>query len=916
MHTPLEDRPNETAEGVGAKPPWATDAERLARQMGVNPEIGLSHRAVLTRRRRFGRNQIAEAETTPWSRIAVRQLRSFVVYLLIAGSALSFALGDLLEGMAIVAVILINSVIGFVTELRAVRSTEALRKLGTRKARVRRGAMVQRVAAEAIVPGDVMLLEAGDVVTADARLFSASRLYADESMLTGESLPIHKTVESLPADSALADRCNMVFKGSAITKGSAEAVVVGTGIGTELGKITELVETVQDKQTPLEQRIDHLGRVMVWLCAGLVLLIGVLGTLAGKPLAEMLETAIALAVATVPEGLPIVATLALARGVQRMARRNALVEELSAVETLGSTDVILTDKTGTLTENRMTVTRIAFAASGEADPVLSELGEKGKKGKNGAEQARRSSTAQALLSQAALCTDAFIGTDEHGEETRVGDPMELALLDAARRLVPDQQERTSPFPRVGEEAFDPDIKMMATFHSLDSGIRSIVKGAPEAVLQACRMMQTDLGARPMNEARRGRWQALNERLGSEGLRLLAIATRDTAEVPEAPYAELTLLGLIALSDPPRQDVPEAIEQCRDAGIAVVMVTGDQAPTARSIARAVGITPEGDESPAVTGPELRELLNDPDPARSPRLTESRVFARTEPVQKLGLLTFLQDRGSVVAMIGDGVNDAPALRKADIGVAMGERGTQVAREAADMILQDDRFATIVVAIEQGRTIFRNIRSFVFYLLSCNLSEIITVGLVSAVNAPLPILPMQILFLNLVTDVFPALALGMGEASPGIMRRVPRPKEEALLTRRHWAGLIGYGIVISAGVLVSLFVARSVFGMDLRSAVTVSFLTLAGSQLVHVFNMASFRSGVLVNEVTRNPWIWAALALCVALLFAAVYVPILSEVLATVEPGRRGWLLIGTLSLTPLLVGQPMRALQKWRLHVRQR
>lgn len=910
MQAPLKDRASETAEGDVTVHPWATDAEDLARQMGVNPELGLSHKAVLARRRRFGRNQIAEAAATPWFRIAVRQLRSFVVYLLIAGSVLSFALGDLLEGMAIVAVILINSAIGFVTELRAVRSTEALRKLGTRESNVRRGGTVQRIAAQAIVPGDVMLLEGGDIVTADARLLSASRLCADESTLTGESLPVHKTVEILPADTALPDRHNMVFKGSAVTKGSAEAIVVGTGIHTELGRITELVETVQDKQTPLERRIDQLGRIMVWLCVGLVLLIGALGALAGKPLGEMLKTAIALAVATVPEGLPIVATLALARGVQRMARRNALVEELSAVETLGSTNVILTDKTGTLTENRMAVTRIAFAGSGETSPVLSELGQ------TGSEEVRRSSLAQALLSQAALCTDAFIGTNGRGEETRVGDPTELALLDAARKLVPDQQERARRLPRLGVEAFDPDIKMMATFHQLEPAVRSIVKGAPEAVLQACQRVSTDAGEKPLDQASRARWQSLNESLGSEGLRLLAIAIRDSAEVPEHPYADLTLLGLVALSDPPRQDVPQAIAECQDAGITVVMVTGDQAPTAQSIATAVGITSEADAVPVMTGTELRELLCDPAPATSPQIAQTRIFARTEPVQKLGLLTALQEQGAVVAMIGDGVNDAPALRKADIGVAMGERGTQVAREAADMILQDDRFATIVVAIEQGRTIFRNIRSFVFYLLSCNLSEIITVGLASALNAPLPILPMQILFLNLVTDVFPALALGMGEASAGVMRKAPRPKEEALLTRKHWAALIGYGIVISAGVLASLFVARSVFGMDLRSAVTVSFLTLAGSQLVHVFNMASYRSGLLVNEVTRNPWIWAAIALCTALLVAAVYLPILSEVLATVEPGRQGWLLIGTLSLTPLFVGQSIRALQKWRQHVRQR
>lgn len=863
---------------------------------------GLSPQEAVLRQERFGPNVLSEFHATPWLTILLRQLRSFVVYLLVAGAALSFVLRDQLEGFAILVVIAINTLIGFLTELRAVRSTEALRELGSTETTVRRGGVVQRVPAQNLVPGDIVLFEGGDVVTADVRLLTASRAQVNESLLTGESMPVQKSLDVLPVETVIADRKNMLFKGTAVTKGNVEGVVATTGMQTELGRITALVQKAPNKKTPLEERIDSLGKVMGWLCIGLVTVIGILGFLSGKEATDVIKTAIALAVATVPEGLPIVATLALARGVLRMARRNALVEQLSAVETLGSTSVILTDKTGTLTENRMTVTHAIVPGHSAQDPTTVGIPLSGEPAETDDDVAR-------LIVAAALCSDASIGTDETGREVQVGDPMELALLLAARSIGLDQNRVLHEEPRISEEAFDPDIKMMATYHQRGERTRVIVKGAPEAVFGACVSVRTTEGVQSFDEATLAVWRKENHRVASDGLRMLAIAERLEDSKADDPYRDLTLLGLVALSDPPRADVVDAIEQCHRAGVDVVMVTGDQAPTAEHIAAAVGLIPDGDKGHAVTGADLEALLDGGDEGAA-KLRRTHVFARTDPEQKLRLIEFFQGERETVAMIGDGVNDAPALRRSDIGVAMGKRGTQVAREASDMILQDDRFATIVVAIRQGRVIFRNIRTFVFYLLSCNLSEIITVGVASAINAPLPILPMQILFLNLVTDVFPALALGVGESGPYIMDHPPRPKTEALLTRRHWARLLGYGLVMSAAVLTGFAIAILIFEMDVKRAVTVAFLILMGSQIGHVFNMISPRSGFVFNEVTRNPWIWGAIVLCLGLLVAAVYVPILSEVLGTEEPGPEGWMLVLTLSLAPVLLGQTLRAISQIR------
>ncbi len=880
---------------------WTATAEDVLSTLQVNPAQGLNTETVLRQRRRHGANRLRKAVSRgPW-RILIDQFASLMMGILAAAVLLALLMGDWVDAAAIAMVILINAAIGFVTEFKAVRSMEALQRLGQMHTRVRRDGRVQDIPAAELVSGDIVLIEGGDVVTADLRLISASRLEADESTLTGESLPVPKAATPVPPDTPLAERASMLFKGTAVTRGSAEAVVVAVGYGSELGQIASLTQRTDAAATPLEIRLEQMGRRLIWLTLALTAVLVLVGVVAGRDFVLMLETAIALAVATIPEGLPVVATIALARGMWRMARRNALVTRLSAVETLGATGIICTDKTGTLTENRMSVARLALA---DAELALS----RGQWSQDGQPlPAAEHAPLRAALETGALCNNAEW---QPGEPARaVGDPMEIALLAAAATVGIERPALVTDWPELREEAFDPASKMMATFHQGQDGLRVAVKGAPEAVLAACNWIMTGAGEQALGPVGRAAWLARNEMLAGEGLRILALATRSAATVDESPYEDLVLLGLVAFLDPPRADVPDAIAACRTAGIRVVMLTGDQAVTAGYIARAVGMSDDDQLPQVLTGADIFPA-DELDAASQARLRAAGVFARVEPKQKLDLIELHQLGGMVVAMTGDGVNDAPALKKADIGVAMGQRGTQVAREAADMVLKDDAFGTIVHAVEQGRIIFDNIRKFVLYLLSCNVSEVMIVALATFANAPLPLLPLQILFLNLVTDVFPALALGVGPGDRRIMQRPPRPADEPILTARHWWTVIGHGLTITIATLGAFALALLWLGYDQHAAVTVSFLTLAFAQLWHVFNMRDRAAGLVRNDVTRNPWVWGALALCLFLVAAALYLAPLDSVLQLTPPTAKGWTLVVLCSLLPLLLGPLVTGLTRRR------
>jgi Ca2+-transporting ATPase len=871
---------------------YALPAETVLRQQEVNCAYGLTEQEAALRLKRLGPNTLqAHAERTAVS-ILADQLKSPVVWLLSAAAAVAALFGQWTEATAIVLVLAINTLIGFLTELRAVRSMEALRKLGSRSSRVRREGKLETIAAEEIAPGDIVVLESGDVVTADIRLVQAKNLFCDESTLTGESTPVEKGIAPVAPNAIIAERTSMLHKGTAITRGTGAGVVVATGMATELGLTTRLVIEAEPDVSPLERKLAQLTGQLIKATLLVTALIAMAGMAAGRDLVLMIKAGIALAVAAIPEGLPIVATMALARGMWRMARRNVVVERLAAVETLGATTLICADKTGTLTENRMTAERFwlpsaHYRIDHQTGQILDTWGNK----------AAIDASLQRVLEAAVLCGTATLKTNEG---RGAGDPMELALLRLGQIAGLDREELLAAWPERHEIAFDTETKMMATAHERDGRLFVAVKGAPEAVLATATAVGEE--AEALGEEERAEWLRRAVALAEDGLRVLALAQKTIPLEAVPNYGDLTFLGLIGFLDPPRVEVKQAIADCRQAGIRVVMVTGDHAVTARKIAESLGIAEPG--AVVIEGRELQALVALGEQERQ-RVLAALVFARVTPAQKLDLVRLYQSAGEVVAMTGDGVNDAPALQKADIGVAMGLRGTEVAREAADIVLRDDAFGSIVAAIREGRVIFGNLRRFLTYLLSCNISEVMVVALAVVAGLPLPLLPLQILFLNLVTDVFPAFALATGEGEADVLRRPPRDPREPLLGRPQWLFIAGYGALLTASTLAALVIGSLALGLEGDPLVSISFLTLAFAQLWHVLNMRGAGSPVFRNAVTLNPYVWMAVALCVAILLLAVYIPLVADALQVVAPDRSGWVLVMAASLAPLLVGMTIGA-----------
>ena len=950
----------DTAAGVAAaapgdpEPPWAIDAASVTGRLGVDPARGLTAAQVHRRRGIHGRNRLRERPPIPAWRILLEQFRSLVILLLVLAAAAAMVMGHPLEAGAIAIVIAVNTALGFTAERHAVRSMEALRSLAQSAVTVRRDGRSRRVHASDLVPGDIVLLEAGDIVSADLRILEASRLEADESALTGESLPVAKHADPAPATAPLAERASMLFSGTVIVLGSGAGVVTATGMATELGVIAHLASAAEGGDSPLERRLESLGRRLAgvaMILAGVAIAVGIAQ---GREPRLMVETGVALAVAAIPEGLPVVATLALARGMWRLARRHALIERLAAVETLGATGVILTDKTGTLTCNRMSVARIQVAGGAVEVRGTEEGGEAGGDALEAAADdrppaaviarfrrgdreidPRADAEVRRAIETGLLCTNASL--EREGRRwLRTGDPMELALLAVGHAAGIEPRAVHAAWPEVREEAFDPDTRMMATVHEpvvsadadaepqatadspADGGagrFRIAVKGAPDAVIAACSRLRRGDASEPLEAAVAEAWTRRAEAMAAEGLRVLAVAESFAATADASPQRDLSLIGLLGLHDPPRPGVREAVGRCRDAGIEVVMVTGDQPGTALSIARAVGLA--GDDGhgdgdgdggmPRVwLGADVERLAaEDPEALR-----RGRVFARMEPAHKMRLLQLHQAGGAVVAMTGDGINDTPALRAADIGVAMGRRGTEAARQAADMVLQDDDFATIVVAVSQGRAIFANIRRAAIFMLSTNAAEIMAVAAAAMAGWPLPLRPMQILYLNLLTDALPALALAIGAATGGELRRPPRDSDEPILARRHWGRVLGGGAVIAVSVLAALLAAIHGLGLGETEAVTVSFLALALGKLGFAFTLRDPASPRIRNEITRNPWIWTSLVVCSLLLAAGVHLEWLAGVLRTASPGPAGWMLAVAAAAVPLLAGELMLTVRRER------
>jgi Ca2+-transporting ATPase len=890
---------------------------------------GLSQDQVRTRLERYGRNElIAEPPVPAWRRF-VAQFEDVLVILLLAATAISAGLWAFerdaalpYEAIAIFAVVLLNATMGYVQESRAEAAVAALRAMAAANARVIREGQRRSVPATDLVPGDIILIEEGDTIPADARLVESVALHAAEAALTGESVAVSKHTAAIEEDVALGDRRNTVFSGTAASYGHGTAVVTATGMRTEMGRIAGLLEGTADEVTPLQRELDRIGKILglvvITIAVVMIATIIVVEEVRGvSALFDVLILGVALAVAAVPEGLPAVVTAVLSIGVQRMARRNAIIRHLAAVETLGSASVIASDKTGTLTKNEMTV-RVTVTASGRVTFGGSGYDPEGPvhNSDGGAIDGDLKFELERALAAADRANNATVH-EQDGRWTVQGDPTEGALLVAARKAGLSPAVLHAQLPRVGEVPFSSERKLMSTIHRdaghIDRGA-VFTKGAPDVLLPRCTEEFVGDDRRPLTTARREEILAINEGLADEALRTLGVAARwlsadalaeHTAHADATVEQDLVFAGLIGMIDPPRPEAKEAVTRARSAGIRPLMITGDHPRTAAVIARELGIA---DEGRAITGAEL-ELLSDE--ALQHAVAGVSVYARVNPEHKLRIVDALRSGGAVVAMTGDGVNDAPALKRADIGIAMGITGTDVSKEAADMILADDNFASIVAAVEEGRGIFANIRKFLRYLLSSNIGEVLTmffgvllagqIGLEAGGEAfVLPLLATQILWINLVTDGLPALALGVDPADDGLMQQPPRPIGEGVLTARMWRGIAFVGVIMAAGTLFVLDASLPggfVDGPgDLRYGQTMAFTTLMLFQVFNVFNARSDERSAFVHLFT-NAWLWAALAVSLILQIVVVYTPWLQRAFGTVGLSLGDWLLCATVASSVL-------------------
>ncbi len=872
---------------------WQIPPENIVSLLESSDRKGLSQNEAERRLETWGRNELTLQKDTPLIRLFLHQFISPLVWVLLIAAILAFLFKEWLEGFAILSVILINAAIGFFMEWQASRSMKALRKLTQTSANVYRDGSLKKVKTTDLVPGDLLFLEAGDVVPADCRILEQHNIRVKEAALTGESNQVKKQIEALKGEVTLADRTNLLFKGTIISMGNAKAIVFTTGKHTELGKISELTHSADKAVTPLEKKLNEFSMKLLWLTLVLMLIILVLGIIQGRDFYIMLKTAIALGIAAIPEGLPIVATIVLAKGMLRLAKHRVIVKKLSAVETLGEAQVILTDKTGTLTENQLSVSVLGFEFADTN--VLFENGHIQFEKKN--EQYVQDTFAYGqLLKISALCNNASLTLDDQAGE-HIGDPLEIALLNFAQSAHINLKESKMLYPRLREIPFDSNAKMMGTLHK--NGNRPdflvCIKGALEVVLGESDYVLSQEGRRNFKDKKA--WLQRADRLAAQGLRLLGFAYSEIDEEKEYFFHNLTFVGFVGFLDPPRSGVKEAIQTCQEAGIKVIMVTGDHPETARNIAQKTGLV-KSDHAKVVHGSNLKpgNLLNK---EKHSELMNTQIFARVSPAQKLGLVKIFQEKQSVVGMTGDGINDTPALKKADIGIAMGKRGTEAAKEVADLVLEDDAFTSIALAIKLGRGIFQNIRYFVVYLLSCNLSEIIVVATIVLFGFNSYLLPLQILFLNMVTDVFPALALGMNKASNQVMQNSPRKAKASIINSRMWRSIIVYAMAMAAAVLGLTFYATYYLSVDAVQANNYTFYTLILVQLWHVFNLPGANQSFFKNEVTQNVHIWMALLTCVLVTFVMYEIPLTREVLNLQPITWEVFGMIFTFSLIPVFL-----------------
>jgi Ca2+-transporting ATPase len=889
-----------------AASPWYQQSVNEVRQaLNTNVETGLTSQEAGKRLEQYGPNELTHKKGPGVFQMFIEQLKDYMIVILMIASVVSIVVGEYTDSIIIIAIVIINAVLGVSQEYRAEKALAALKKMSAPNANVIRNGVAMTVSSGEIVPGDVVVLETGDYIPADVRLIKSINLKVEEAALTGESVPVDKHAEAtLEGDIGLGDQINSGFMSTIITYGRGTGIVTSTGMNTVIGSIATMIQDVPQEDTPLQKKLTQMGKMLGTACLVICGVVFLLGLLRGEKILAMFMTAISLAVAAIPEGLPAVVTIVLAIGMQRMVKRNAIMKKLHAVETLGGTTVICSDKTGTLTQNQMTIVKMyvsgmEMSVEGEGYKPSGLIFEDVRPVKLDDEPAVRR-----LLEIQALCNDARLEhlTDNLRDEWHIaGDPTEGAMVVVAAKAGIDRENINKEHPRLQEIPFDSERKLMTTFHGgEDGGLNSYTKGAPDLLIQRCtrimrrggmieNILQSDVDA-ILEE---------NHELASHALRVLAMAFKPIAEVPEQPTPErdendLVFCGLVGMIDPPRAEAIEAIKLCKSAGIRVVMITGDYRDTAAAIARQLGIIESDDQ--VLGGAELNKLSDEQFDEAAKTVN---VYARVSPEHKVRIVQAMKENGNITAMTGDGVNDAPALKRADIGIAMGITGTDVTKESADMIITDDNFASIVSAVEEGRVIYSNIRKFVFFLMSCNVGEILIVFLAMLFGWPIPLLPIHLLWINLLTDAFPALALGTENKEPGVMQEKPRDPKASIIDKSMIINIAVQSSVMTIAVLAAFYIGWSTEGV--ASGRTFALLTICLSELIRAYTCRSEKSTVFELGVFTNKSLNLATVGCLALLLVVAFVPGLRDIFSITTHNLRDWVWIIGLGVAPFIFGE---------------
>lgn len=880
---------------------WASmNCNEVLSKLRSDSQQGLSKREAASRLERHGPNMLREGRKISPLAIFLSQFKDFMVLVLIAATLISGLLGEYADAVTIFAIVILNAILGFFQEFKAETAIRALKQMAAPEANVVRGGVEQSIPSKLLVPGDLVLLSAGDKVPADLRLLDSIQLEVEESALTGESIPVRKDSEAISGVSEPAGIKNMVFMGTSVTRGRAKGIVIGTGMSTQMGEIAGLIQEVEDTVTPLQKRLDGVGKRLVALCLCICVCVVAAGVVQGIPPFRMFLAGVSLAVAAIPEGMPAIVTVALAIGVQKMMRRRALVRRLPAVETLGCTTIICSDKTGTLTKNEMTVKELWFEGK------LVKVSGEGYRPNGDFTIADRKLNLKSypdvalLLKIGVLCNNSrlvrsgiavggLFRREKAGDNWNIkGDPTEGALLVAGAKAGIWRESIEERETRIFEIPFDSERKRMSVLYRRDDDLYLYVKGAPDVVLEKCSHFQQDGKPIPFTPEGREEVLAQNRRMGKNAMRVLAVAYRKVpgpaTKVDETMENDMVFVGLSGMIDPPRPEVKRAVQKCKTAGIRTVMITGDHPATAVAIGKEIGLLSSGND--VITGTDL-DTLTDSQLLR--RIDNCAVYARVSPKHKMRIVRLLKDKGHIVSMTGDGVNDAPAVKEADIGVSMGITGTDVTKEASDMILMDDNFATIVAAIEEGRIIYDNIRKFIRYLLGCNIGEVLTMFLAMLAGLPLPLMPIQILCVNLVTDGLPAIALGLERGEKDVMERPPRHPQESVFARGLGRKIIIRGIYIGVGTLTVFILGLTLGEGDLPTARTMALCTLICFQLFYVFECKSERFPIWRIGLFSNRYLLAAVFTSICMQLAVVYVPFMQYVFQTVPLNSFHWIIV---------------------------